>query len=76
MLICVKLHYNADLFLSNCLQVKRKAVPLQCVFHSIRFKVNKGWATAVALFFVLMRGTPQILTSFSDRKSYRLLQGE
>ena len=27
-----------------------KAVPLQCVFHSIRFKVNKGWSTAVLLF--------------------------
>jgi hypothetical protein len=24
---------------------------LQCVFHSIRFKVNKGWSTAVLLFF-------------------------
>ncbi len=33
------------------LQVTQKAVPLQCVFHSIRFKVNKGWSTAVLLFF-------------------------
>ncbi len=23
---------------------------MQCVFHSIRFKVNKGWSTAVLLF--------------------------
>ena len=23
-----------------------------CVFHSIRFKVNKGWGTAVLHFFV------------------------
>ncbi|OUO18630.1 hypothetical protein B5F91_10035 [Bacteroides sp. An322] len=27
-----------------------KHVHLQCVFHSIRFKVNKGWSTAVLLF--------------------------
>ena len=33
------------------LQKSRKAVPLQRVFHSIRFKVNKGWSTAVLLFF-------------------------
>ena len=32
------------------LQISVKAVPLQCVFHSIRFKVNKGWSTAVLLF--------------------------
>ena len=25
------------------LQIKFKALPLQCVFHSIRFKVNKDW---------------------------------
>ena len=37
-------------FLYN-LQVVEKIVPLQCVFHSIRFKVNKGWSTAVLLFF-------------------------
>ncbi|OUO69842.1 hypothetical protein B5F71_17170 [Bacteroides sp. An269] len=23
---------------------------MYCVFHSIRFKVNKGWSTAVLLF--------------------------
>ncbi|EXZ42326.1 hypothetical protein M076_4591, partial [Bacteroides fragilis str. 2-F-2 len=27
----------------------QKAVPLQCVFHSIRFKVNKGWSKALLL---------------------------
>lgn len=32
------------------LEIIRKHVPLQCVFHSIRFKVNKGWSTAVLLF--------------------------
>ncbi len=25
-------------------------VYLQCVFHSIRFKVNKGWVRALTLF--------------------------
>ncbi len=33
------------------LQFSQKCLPLQCVFHSIRFKVNKGWSTAVLLFF-------------------------
>ena len=32
------------------LLVCQKSVPLQRVFHSIRFKVNKGWSTAVLLF--------------------------
>ena len=41
--------YNISFFLEN-LQVTQKAVPLQRVFHSIRFKVNKGWSTAVLLF--------------------------
>ncbi|RGJ63154.1 hypothetical protein DXD55_06325 [Bacteroides stercoris] len=31
------------------------SVSLQCVFHSIRFKVNKGWSTAVLLFFMPVR---------------------
>ncbi|RHC76327.1 hypothetical protein DW831_02695 [Bacteroides uniformis] len=33
------------------LEISKKSVPLQCVFHSIRFKVNKGWSTAVLLFY-------------------------
>ncbi len=28
-------------------------VPLHCVFHSIRFKVNKGWSKALLLFLYL-----------------------
>ena len=32
------------------LQITQKAVPLHCVFHSIRFKVNKGWSKALLLF--------------------------
>ena len=35
------------------LQITQKSVPLHCVFHSIRFKVNKGWSTAVLLFLCL-----------------------
>ena len=38
------------LFLLDNLQVFQKFVSLHCVFHSIRFKVNKGWSTAVLLF--------------------------
>ena len=38
------------LFYLDNLQVMKKCVSLQCVFHSIRFKVNKGWDTAVSLF--------------------------
>jgi len=32
------------------LQIQKKSVPLQCVFHSIRIKVNKGWSKALLLF--------------------------
>ena len=35
------------------LQIPIKAVPLHCVFHSIRFKVNKGWSKALLLFLCL-----------------------
>ena len=38
------------LFLLENLQIKIYSLPLCCVFHSIRFKVNKGWSTAVLLF--------------------------
>ncbi len=33
------------------LLISQKPVPLYCVFHSIRFKVNKGWSKALLLFF-------------------------
>ena len=42
-------------FLEN-LQIKIYSLPLYCVFHSIRFKVNKGWSTAVLLFYVRIFG--------------------
>ena len=35
------------LFKSDYLLFSKKSVPLQCVFHSIRFKVNKGWSKAL-----------------------------
>ena len=38
------------IFRPKYLQIHRKAVPLHCVFHSIRFKVNKGWSKALLLF--------------------------
>ena len=37
-------------FSFNYLLLSQKSVPLQCVFHSIRFKVNKGWSKALLLF--------------------------
>ena len=40
---------NILFFLDN-LQLFWKYVSLHCVFHSIRFKVNKGWSSAVLLF--------------------------
>ena len=43
------------LFSLNNLEITEKTVPLHCVFHSIRFKVNKGWSTAVLLFFLPIR---------------------
>ena len=41
------------LFFLDYLQISQKSVPLQCVFHSIRFKVNKGWSKALLLFLCL-----------------------
>ena len=37
-------------FSFNYLLLSQKSVPLQCVFHSIRFKVNKGWSKSLLLF--------------------------
>ena len=42
---------NNELFCKKSFGLKEKALILHCVFHSIRFKVNKGWVTAVTLFF-------------------------
>ena len=47
-------------FLDNLL-ISQESVSLQCVFHSIRFKVNKGWVKALTLFYV---HTPRLPLSF------------
>ena len=39
--------------MTDNLQSCRKSVSLHCVFHSIRFKVNKGWSKALLLFLCL-----------------------
>ena len=39
-------------FLDNLL-ISQESVSLQCVFHSIRFKVNKCWSKALLLFLCL-----------------------
>jgi hypothetical protein len=39
------------LFYLDNLQIIGKSVSLHCVFHSIRFKVNKGWSKALLLFY-------------------------
>ncbi|KAB6595865.1 hypothetical protein GAZ81_09250 [Phocaeicola vulgatus] len=41
------------LFKSDYLLFSKKSVPLQCVFHSIRFKINKGWSKALLLFYFI-----------------------
>ena len=41
------------LFFLDNLQISQLSVSLQCVFHSIRFKVNKGWSKALLLFLCL-----------------------
>ena len=38
------------LFFLDNLQIYQMSVSLQRVFHSIRFKVNKGWVKALTLF--------------------------
>ena len=46
----LNLCYKTCFFFLDNLQISQLSVSLQCVFHSIRFKVNKGWSTAVLLF--------------------------
>ena len=42
--------YNI-LFYLDYLLISQESVSLHCVFHSIRFKVNKGWSKALLLFY-------------------------
>ena len=37
-------------FIYQNLLFQKIYLPLHCVFHSIRFKVNKGWVRALTLF--------------------------
>ena len=46
----VKTCYTTYIFSLHRLEDNGKSVYLHRVFHSIRFKVNKGWSTAVLLF--------------------------
>ena len=57
------------LFFLDNLQIYQMSVSLQRVFHSIRFKVNKGWSTAVLLFLC-----PHLsyLPLFPYKKTYSL----
>ena len=43
-----------QLFLLFSCIVWENRLSLHRVFHSIRFKVNKGWTTAVVLFYCLL----------------------
>ena len=42
-------------FFLDYLLISQQSVSLHCVFHSIRFKVNKGWSKALLLFFMSIR---------------------
>ena len=55
------------IFASFCCSFAEKFYLCMCVFHSIRFKVNKGWGTAVSHFFCIM---PNELVP--ERPFYRL----
>ena len=57
------------LFQSRNLQIPDTAVSLHCVFHSIRFKVNKGWAQRSPFFMPVRVGAflSQSLLSISVR---------
>ena len=50
--------YKYTFYSPLLLQISKKSVHLHCVFHSIRFKVNKGWSTAVLLFLCLYVPSP------------------
>ena len=54
------------LFKLHYLHISRYSVPLHRVFHSIRFKVNKGWSTAVLLFFVSIAPDNVLILPYDD----------
>jgi len=51
-------------FFLDYLEFTEKPLPLHCVFHSIRFKVNKGWVKALTLFFA---HTSAFISAFTSR---------
>ena len=58
-------------YLDNLL-ITQKYVSLHCVFHSIRFKVNKGWSKALLLFLCpVPRLSVQSGLYFASLSSYR-----
>ena len=70
------------LFFLDYLQSYQKCVSLHCVFHSIRFKVNKGWSKALLLFlcpyarysisflFIFTRSNPIIALKYTIKVRY------
>ena len=55
------------------LQITQKSVSLYCVFHSIRFKVNKDWLSGIdSLLFFIPPAFPffdALYIAFSDNLS-------
>ena len=47
------LHFKS-IFLPEYLEFKKKPLSLQCVFHSIRFKVNKVGCRRAPFFYALI----------------------
>ena len=60
------------LFKSDYLLFSKKSVSLQCVFHSIRFKVNKGWSKALLLFYAPTSHMYKTSISFNPQTSIYL----
>ena len=54
----------------------RIAIPLQRVFHGIRFKVNKDWTTAVVLFLCPYLNThpPDTFVASASLEGQRLVR--
>ena len=61
-------------FRTRNLLLSKKCVPLHCVFHSIRFKVNKGWSTAVLLFLCLYLISSILKYSFHSYLIYMVIK--
>ena len=64
--------FNNIIFFIQYLQVPQKSVPLHCVFHSIRFKVNKRLEQGVAPFFMSLRFIIFSLRTFKPFLRYYL----